>query len=79
MDGISIGILIISGINLIATFCTPIILATAYLIKRISHSDCCLGVCDIDTRDPDQASPPKRNLKKIIIISNNNIIKLNYI
>ena len=78
MDKVSTGILIIAGINLIATFCTPVILAGAYLIKRITNSDCCLGV--ISTRETlTNHRLQKRNLKKIIIISNNNIIKLNYI
>ena len=67
---VSIALLVVASINLVATICTPVVISLAYLIKTISHSDCCLGVCDIDTRDPDQTSPPKKKLQKD---NNNNL------
>ena len=63
MDGVSIAIIVLVGINIVVTASAPLVVSGAYLIKHISSSEC-MGAkvkirppTDDDTDDDSQRLP----------------------
>ena len=65
MSGVEIALLVISGINLITSFLSPLVVAGAYAIQNIKNSSCCGSSVEMRD-DPIPIEQPKKEPSKDI-------------
>lgn len=56
----------LSIISLLASVISPVIIATAYFIEHIKHSECCMGKLDMDSDNNKTINlpPPQTSITK---------------
>eukprot|EP01080_Neovahlkampfia_damariscottae_P008446 gene8446-271_t len=63
INGVEIALLVISGINLITGFLSPLVVAGAYAIQNIKNSSCCDSSVEMRD-DPVSIEQPKKEPNK---------------